>query len=301
MKDEVHRAWKARFDERSARVLRTLSTFAFRFSTLALLAMCFDAAASDPYDAVNRVRAGGGACAEAKTLPPLKPQAALERVAAELARGSDLDQGLKAAGYRATRVQAISITGDARGAWAESTIRNYCERLQDPAMTEVGVYQGSRRAWIVLAEPFAPAVAMSQRAAGGRVLELVNEARAVPRYCGGREFKAAGPLRWNDVLAGAGRIHAEDMARNNYFSHSGRDGSGPAQRIERAGYRYRSIGENIAAGQMKPEDVVAGWLKSPGHCANLMNPVFTEMGVAFAVEKNSRLGVYWAQTFGAPR
>jgi uncharacterized protein YkwD len=295
MRDEVHRAWKARFDERSAG-----ATFAFRLSTFALLVVCLDAAASDPYDAINQVRVGAGGCA-AKGLPPLKQQIALERVAAGLGRGSDLEQSLKAAGYRATRVQAISITGDARGAWAESTIRHYCERLQDPAMTEVGVYQGSRQAWIVLAAPFAPAVAMSQQAAGGRVLDLVNQARAVPRYCGGREFKAARPLRWNEVLASAGRLHAEDMARNNYFSHSGRDGSGPAQRIERAGYRYHSIGENIAAGQMKPEDVVAGWLKSPGHCANLMNPVFTEMGVAFAVEKSSRLGVYWAQTFGTPR
>ncbi len=267
---------------------------------LALLAVCFDAAASDPYDAINRVRVGEGGCA-AKGLAPLKPQAALERVAAELARGSDLALSLKAAGYRATKARAISITGDAGDAWSEPTIRNYCERLQDPAMTEVGVHQGSRQAWIVLAAPFAPAVAMSQQAAGGRVLDLVNQARAAPRACGGREFKAARPLRWNDVLASAARLHAEDMARNNYFSHGGRDGSGPAQRIERAGYRYRSIGENIAAGQTKPEDVVAGWLKSPGHCANLMNPVFTEMGVAFAVEKNSKLGVYWAQTFGTPR
>lgn len=276
---------------------KTLSTFLGLF----LLAIGFDAAASDLYDAVSRVRAGEWGCAEAKALPPLKPHAALERVAAELARGGDLAQSVKAAGYRATKVRAISITGDAGSAWAESTIRHYCERLQDPAMTEVGVYQGSRQAWIVLAVPFAPAVAMSPEAAGARVLELVNQARAAPRHCGGREFKAAGPLRWNEVLAKASALHAGDMARNDYFSHSGRDGSNPAQRIERAGYRYRSIGENIAAGQMKPEDVVAGWLKSPGHCANLMNPGFTEMGVAFAVEKNSRMGVYWTQTFGTPR
>ncbi len=269
-------------------------------SCLLLLATCFDAAASDPYESINRVRVGEGACA-AKGLPPLKPRAALERAAAALSRGSDLAGSLKAAEYRATRAQAISIAGDAGGSWSEVTIRTYCERLQDPAVTEVGVYQGPRQAWIVLAAPFAPAVGMSEKAAGEHVLDLVNRARAMPRYCGNREFKAAGPLRWNDVLAGASRLHAGDMARNNYFSHAGRDGSGPAQRIERAGYRYRSIGENIAAGQMKPEDVVAGWLKSPEHCANLMNPAFTEMGVAFAIERNSQMGVYWTQTFGAPR
>lgn len=91
------------------------------------------------------------------------------------------------------------------------------------------------------------------------------------------------------------------MARYNYFGHSGRDGSAPAQRVERAGYRHRAIAENISAGQMQPEDAVAGWIKSPTHCANLMNPVYTEMGVAFAVNARSEMGVYWTQAFGTPR
>ena len=51
---------------------------------------------------------------------------------------------------------------------------------------------------------------------------------------------------------------------------------------------------------MKPEDAVAGWIKNPGHCANLMNPAFTEMGVAFAVDPRSEMGVYWTQAFGTP-
>ena len=92
------------------------------------------------------------------------------------------------------------------------------------------------------------------------------------------------------------------MARNNYFSHSGRDGSSPAQRVERAGYRYRATGENIAAGaQMTAENAVAGWIKSPPHCVNLMSPAYTEMGVAFAVDPRSDMGVYWTQAFGTPR
>ena len=271
----------------------------FRFlSCLLLLGLCLDAAASDVYSAINRVRAGQESC-PAKDLPPLKQQAALERVATELSRGSGLDQSMKAAGYRAKKAQAIRITGDGAGAWPEGTLRNYCTRLQDPAMTEVGVYQGARQAWIVMAAPLA--VEMSEEAAGARVLALVNEARATPRYCGGREFKAAKPLRWNDTLARAARLHAGDMAAHDYFSHAGRDGSSPAQRIERAGYRYRRIGENLAAGPTKPEEAVAGWLKSPEHCANLMNPAFTEMGVAFAVDRNSKMGVYWTQAFGTPR
>ena len=269
------------------------------FLSVLLLVLCLDARASDLYAEINRVRAGGGACPEAKHLAELTPEPALERAAAELSRGAELGQSLKAAGYRATRAQALSIKG--AGAWSEATLRTYCTRLQDAGVKDIGVYRDERQAWIVMAAPFAPAVAMSAQAAGERVLALVNQARAAPRSCGQREFKAAAPLRWSEVLAKAARSHAEDMARNDYLSHGGRDGSSPAQRIERAGYRYRTIGENIAGGPMKPEEVVAGWLKSPGHCANVMNPAFAEMGVAYAVEQKSRMGVYWAQAFGTPR
>jgi uncharacterized protein YkwD len=165
-------------------------------------------------------------------------------------------------------------------------------------MKEVGIYLDARQVWIVMAAPFAPSVEVSEQAAGQRVLDLVNQARATPRYCGDRAFNAAQPVHWNDALAEASRLHADDMARNNYFSHGGRDGSNPALRVERAGYRYRSTGENIAAGQMKPEDAVAAWIKIPEHCANVMNPAFTEMGVAYDANSRSDMGVYWTQEFG---
>jgi len=272
-------------------------------SCLLLLAVSLDVAASDLYTTINRLRAGEGNCAVAEQLPPLKPQAALERVARDLARGDKLEQSLKAAGYRATRSNALWFSGDGVGAQVAGMLakQSYCRQLQDAAMTEVGIYLDARQVWIVMAAPFAPLVGVSEQAAGQRVLDLVNQARATPRYCGDTAFNAARPVRWNDSLAEASRLHAEDMARYNYFSHSGRDGSDPAQRVERAGYRYRSTGENIAGGQMKPEDAVAGWIKSPEHCANLMNPAFTEMGVAFAVNPKSEMGVYWTQAFGTPR
>ena len=169
-------------------------------------------------------------------------------------------------------------------------------------MTEVGVYQDSAQVWVVFAAPFAPSAGMYGPAAGQRVLDLTNQARAARRHCGSQVFNAAKPLRWSDKLAEASRRHAEDMAQQNYFSHSGRDGSSPAQRAQRAGYRYKSIGENIAAGRpMSPEDAVAGWLRSPGHCANLMNAGFTEMGAAFAFNAGSDRGVVWAQAFGTSR
>ena len=271
-------------------------------SCLLFLTLPLHAAAADLYAAMNTLRAGGGNC-RAANLSPLRPHAALERVARDLSQGGDLARSLHETGYRAARSQALSIKGAGVGAQAAGILakQNYCASLQDAGLTDVGVYLEASQLWIVMAAPFAPSVAMSAQAAGQRVLDLVNHARATARSCGDQAFRAAAPLRWDDRLADISRLHAEDMARHNYFSHTGRDGSNPAQRVERAGYRYRAAGENIAAGQARPEDAVAGWIKSPAHCANLMNPAYTEMGVAYAVDRASRMGVYWTQTFGTPR
>lgn len=278
--------------------LRTLSG-------LLLLAITFDAAASNLYTAINKLRAGEGNCAFAERLPPLKPQPALERVARDFSQGDKLGQSLKEVGYQASRASAFSIKGDSVRAHAAGMLakQGSCQELQNAAMTEVGIYVDARQVWIVLAAPFAPSpsVGASGQAAGQRILDLINQARATPRYCGATAFNAARPVRWNDLLAEASWRHADDMARYNYFSHSGRDGSNPWDRIERAGYKWRSSGENIAAGQRNAEEAVAGWIKSPGHCANLMDPGFTEMGAAVAVNSRSEMGRYWAQEFGTPR
>jgi uncharacterized protein YkwD len=249
------------------------------------------------------LRSGAAYCASKLNLPPLQRRMPLEQVARDLARGGKLLESLKAADYRATRSVVVSVAGDGIGPRAGDVLakKGYCPQLQNAALTEIGLYADARQVWIVMAAPFAPSVAMTAQAAGQRVLELVNQARAMPRYCGSTWFHAARPLRWNDILAEASRLHAEDMARNNYFSHVGRDSSNPAQRVERAGYRYRATGENIAGGPTRPEDVVAGWIRSPGHCVNLMNPAFGEMGVAFAINPASNMGVYWTQAFGTQR
>jgi uncharacterized protein YkwD len=267
------------------------------------LALPLRAAAGNLYAEINQLRAGEGSCPVAERLPPLKPQPVLERVARDLAQGGELKQSLKDAGYRAARSRVLSITGSSMGARAAEILarKAYCAPLQHAGLTEVGLYLDARSLWIVMAEPFAPSAAMSGPGAGQRVLDLVNHARASTRSCGNQLFKPAQPLRWSDSLALAALLHAEDMARHNYFSHQGRDGSNPGQRVERLGYRYRTAGENIAGGQRTPEETVAGWIKSPGHCVNLMNAAFTEMGAAVATDARSEYGVYWAQAFGAPR
>ena len=264
-----------------------------------VLVLACEAFAADPYDVVNRLRAGEGSCMVAQKPAPLKPQPALEGAAAALARGQSLQDSLKASGYRATKSRYIGITGGGRVFAALE--KKYCSDLVDPAYSDVGIYYDSGQLWIVMAAPFAPRVALSQEAAAQRVLELVNDARTQPRRCGDRSFGAARPLSRSSVLAKAALLHAEDMARHNYFSHTGRDGSKAAERIARTGYKFRSAGENIAAGPATPEGAVAGWIKSAGHCANLMNPAYAEMGVAYAVERNSEFGVYWAQVLATPR
>lgn len=133
-----------------------------------------------------------------------------------------------------------------------------------------------------------------------RVLELVNSARARARRCGSERFVATAPLTPSPLLDRAARLHAVDMARRNYFEHTGLDGSVPKERLARLGYRSRLTGENIAYGPESAEEVVAGWLASPGHCANLMEPRFKEMGIAFAVD-DRRGATYWVQELAVPR
>ena len=145
--------------------------------------------------------------------------------------------------------------------------------------------------WILLAAPFTAPAAEEATAVRRRVLELTNEARSEPRRCGGKSFAATSPLEPSPALDRAALGHAQDMATHNYFSHKSRDGSTPAQRATRAGYRWRAIGENIAAGPATAEIVVRGWLESPEHCANLMSPRYTAMGVAYAVNPASKVGI----------
>ena len=135
-------------------------------------------------------------------------------------------------------------------------------------------------------------------AEGQKLLVELNAARTQPRQCGGQAFAATTPLAWNALLASAAENHSRAMANGNFFDHKDRDGRTPGDRAELAGYNFQQIGENIAAGQDTVRKVVDGWLASPGHCANLMNPQFRELGAAYAVDPKSDAGIYWTAMFG---
>lgn len=125
------------------------------------------------------------------------------------------------------------------------------------------------------------------------MLDLVNAQRKAGCDCGGDKgyFAPTDTLTWNDTLEMSAYYHCWDMYSNNFFSHTGSDSSGIGERISRQGYNWVRCGENIARGQATIAAVVAGWMKSPGHCSNIMNPNFKEIGV-------SKVGEYWTQNFG---
>jgi uncharacterized protein YkwD len=132
------------------------------------------------------------------------------------------------------------------------------------------------------------------------VVKLVNEARSQARRCGSERFAAAPPLRISSELTDAAEAHAGDMARRKFFEHRGSDGSEPKDRVRRTGYRWLLTGENIALGPESAEEVVKGWLDSPGHCANIMEPRFKDIGIGLATG-GKRGQIYWVQEFGDPR
>jgi len=102
-------------------------------------------------------------------------------------------------------------------------------------------------------------------------------------------------------LAAAALAHSRDMANRNYFRHTGKNGSQVGGRATRAGYDWRRVGENIAAGQGLPKQVMSAWLSSPHHRANIMYGRFAGMGAAYAVNPDSDTTISGTQVFGTPR
>jgi uncharacterized protein YkwD len=252
---------------------------------------------------INAYRAAPGTCEgrQARPVAPLALPPALARV--QLAPGILLQHSLEQVGYKPERAEVISVSGapDAKAAMAALQPK-YCRRLLSTQFTDIGTAHNGDEWLVVLAQPVQPLKLPDWPDAGKTILDAVNAARATARNCGARRFAAAPPLAWNGLLANAALAHSQDMAQNRYFAHEESDGSMVGDRAQRAGYLWRRIGENIASGQRSPEAAVAEWLDSPGHCANIMQPGFTEMGAAYAINPASESGtVYWTQAFGTPR
>lgn len=124
----------------------------------------------------------------------------------------------------------------------------------------------------------------------GRVVELVNEERA---------GIGVEPITINLRLTAIADTYACQMITEGFFSHRDPRGEGPGERAIRGGYTFLRLGENLAAGQTTPEQVMAEWMSSTaGHRENILSPEWSEIGVA--VRMGGEHGSYWVQEFGDP-
>ena len=129
-----------------------------------------------------------------------------------------------------------------------------------------------------------------------KALEVVNAARAQPRNCGANSFAQAAPLQWDARAEQAAIGHSEWMSSMNVLTHTGAGGSDSGQRLRAAGYEWSAAGENVAADFPDIESVVDAWLRSTPHCANIMNPAFTELALGHAQGQKQ----YWTLVLARP-
>lgn len=254
---------------------------------------------ADPISALQLLREGG--CGG--ILPParqLRHIASLDRAAEQWANGRSLASAAQLSGYEAESTAGLHIKGP-ESATLQLIKKSDCRTVSNPGFRDVGLYQRGAESWLVLGSVYvAPASAQAPMLAT-RALQLVNEVRARGARCGDRSFGPAPPVRLSETLGGVAFGHADDMAKHNYFEHEDLSGHSPADRVRAVGYQEKLVGENIAYGPKSPEEVVQGWLDSPGHCENIMDPRFAEMGIAYAAGQASRRGLFWVQLLVAPK
>jgi uncharacterized protein YkwD len=285
------------FGARARRATRGLAPAA----ALALAVAATPAAHADLVAKINGLRKSE--CAARPAGAPLHANDEAANVARELARGHKLSEALKRASYPASTATSLHV----KGAQGEDGVRrelaaSYCSEVGDARYAEVGVFRSGDEYWIVLASRKFVPPPLDPAATAARVLELVNAARAVARDCDeSHHFDAARAVTASPTLAAVALEHSRDMAEHRKLGHPGSDGSAPADRVTRSGYAWRGTGENVASGQQTADAVVKSWLESPGHCENIMEPRFTEMGVAFALAPDQNPNIYWTQVFATPR
>ena len=269
-----------------------------------LLALCGGLSATltthaDVVSAVQTLRVGGcgGILAAA---PRLHHDLLLDRAARLWAGGRAPAAAAERSGYAAEVTTGLHINGP-ESSTVELLKRSGCRTLLDQHLHDIGVYHRGSDTWLVLAAAYVVPTRSQTPVLASRALQLVNEVRARGARCGERSFGPAPAVRLSGTLAGVAFGHAHDMAEHSYFEHQDRAGHSPAERVRAVGYRETLVGENIAYGPKSAEEVVQGWLESPGHCENIMDPRFAEMGIAYAPGQAAKRGLYWVQLLAAPQ
>lgn len=164
----------------------------------------------------------------------------------------------------------------------KAPVNNGAETTQAPVNNgaETAQAPSNERATTEAATTAAPSVSNYER----RVVELVNVER---------QKNGLAPLTLDPAISNVARIKSKDMSDNNYFAHQSPTYGSAGDMLSQHGIRYSAWGENIAAGQRTPEEVVSAWMNSPGHRANILGSHYTKIGVAYV--NNGR--PYWTQMF----
>ena len=255
-----------------------------------------------------RVLREGGCGGTLPAAPQLHRNPMLDRSAQEWAVGRTLTQAVDFSGYHAVSAAGLHVRGP-DAAMLQLLERSGCKTLASQGLHEIGFYRRGFDTWIVLATEHE----VTAEAAGGktpaglspilatRALQLVNNVRARGTRCGNELFGPAPPVTLSSTLGSVAFGHADDMATNNYFEHEDLHGKSPSDRVRATGYQEKLVGENIAYGPKSVDEVVQGWLDSPGHCENIMDPRFVEMGLGYATSHDSKHALYWVQVLATPR
>jgi uncharacterized protein YkwD len=109
-------------------------------------------------------------------------------------------------------------------------------------------------------------------------------------------------LKVSPILEKAAQMKADDMAAKGYFAHNTPEGLTPWYWFEQAGYKYKYAGENLAVNFENSEDVETAWMNSRGHFLNIINPKYTEIGIATSTGiYKGRTAIFVVQMFGTPK
>lgn len=257
-----------------------------------------------------RVLREGGCGGTLPGAPQLHRNPLLDRSAQEWAAGRTLTDAVGFSGYHAVSAAGLHVRGP-DAAMLQLLERSGCKTLTSQGLHEIGFYRSGFDTWIVLATgheltastgsavPVTSTAGLSPVLAT-RALQLVNNVRAHGTRCGSELFGPAPPVSLSSTLGSVAFGHADDMATNNYFEHEDLHGKSPSDRVRATGYREKLVGENIAYGPKSVDEVVRGWLDSPGHCENIMDPRFVEMGLGYATSHDSKHALYWVQVLATP-